>query len=87
MYANIARWGNSQGLRIPKSILESLGLCENDRVEITCQDDAITIRKAKAPHRPLEERLTSYYGKPLEQLAPITQTEEAWGKAEGHEVW
>ena len=38
MYVNIARWGNSQGLRIPKSILESMNLRENDRVELTCEN-------------------------------------------------
>lgn len=86
MYANISRWGNSQGIRIPKPILEALNLRENDRVEISCGDDAITIRKAAVPHRTLEERLTSFYGKPLDQIAPITQAEESWGRSEGTEL-
>ena len=34
MYATIQRWGNSQGLRIPKALLDALGLRENDRVEL-----------------------------------------------------
>jgi len=87
MYASISRWGNSQGLRIPKTMLETMGLCENDRVEITCQDNTITIRKAKAAHRTLEERLTSFYGKPLEEIEPAAQAEEFWGMAEGREAW
>lgn len=32
MYATIQKWGNSQRLRIPKVLLDALGLRENDRV-------------------------------------------------------
>ncbi|RAZ46220.1 AbrB family transcriptional regulator, partial [Klebsiella oxytoca] len=28
MYATIQKWGNSQGLRIPKALLDALGLRE-----------------------------------------------------------
>jgi len=31
MYANIQRWGNSNARRLPKSILESVFLKENDK--------------------------------------------------------
>ena len=87
MYATISRWGNSQGIRIPKSLLETLGLRENDRVELDCQDGAITIRRAAARHRTLEERLTEYYGKPLDQIEPFHAEEVDWGGPEGGEVW
>lgn len=88
MYATISRWGNSQGIRIPKAVLDALGLGENDRVELGYADDAITIRKAAAPkHRTLEERLTSFYGKPLDQIAPLQSEELDWGAQEGTEAW
>ena len=87
MYATIARWGNSQGIRIPKSLLAAIGLQENDQVEAACQDDMITIRRAAARHRTLEERLTEYYGKPLDQIQPVQTEEVDWGKPEGGEVW
>ena len=29
MYATIQKWGNSQGLRIPKALLDAVGLREN----------------------------------------------------------
>ena len=45
MYATIQRWGNSQGLRIPKAMLEAIGLRENDRVELTQEEDGIRIQK------------------------------------------
>ena len=34
MYANIQRWGNSHALGLPKPILESAFLKENDKVEV-----------------------------------------------------
>ena len=33
MLAQVKKWGNSQGLRIPKALLDAVGLRENDRVE------------------------------------------------------
>ena len=66
MYATIQKWGNSLGLRIPKPLLDALGIHENDRVELLSDHDSITIRKVSAPaHKTLEERLTAYYGKRL----------------------
>lgn len=88
MYATIQRWGNSQGLRIPKAMLEAIGLRENDRVELTQEEDGIRIQKLpQARHRTLEERLTTFYGKPLEQIGPVKSEELDWGSAEGNEVW
>ena len=34
MYATIRKWGNSNGLRFPKALLDAIGLKENDRVEL-----------------------------------------------------
>ena len=88
MHATIQRWGNSNGLRIPKALLEALGIRENDRVELTQTADTITIKKATAaPHRTLEERLTAFYGKPIEEIDRIQSEEIDWGKAEGVEEW
>lgn len=88
MYATVQRWGNSNGLRIPKALLEALGIRENDRVELTQTADTITIRKAVTTHhRTLEERLTAFYGKPIEEIDRIQSEEIDWGKAEGAEEW
>ena len=68
MYATIQQWGNSQGLRIPKALLDALGLRGNDRVELIQSDDGIQIKKAAAGHRTLEERLVAFYGKPVDEI-------------------
>lgn len=88
MFAIIQKWGNSQGIRLPKTLLDALGLKERDSVELIQQEDSITIRKAKGTqHRTLEERLTAFYGKPIEQIERLEEKEMDWGKAEGKEVW
>ena len=88
MYATIQKWGNSNGLRFPKALLDAIGLKENDRVELIQSADAITIKKASpTQHKTLEERLTAFYGKPIEQIDRIPSEEMDWGKAEGSEAW
>lgn len=89
MYATIQRWGNSQGIRIPKALLESLNIRENDRVELGQTKDAIIIKKVSAPaHKTLEERLTAFYGRPIDEIGRLESTLEMdWGEAEGSEAW
>ena len=88
MYATIQKWGNSQGLRIPKALLDAVGLRENDRVELVQSEDGIQIKRAvSVPHRTLEERLTSFYGKPIENIERLDEQEYNWGSVEGQEVW
>lgn len=45
MKTRIVRIGNSQGIRIPKPLLEQTGL--RDEVEVSVQDDALIIRPAR----------------------------------------
>jgi len=61
MYTSIQKWGNSQAVRLPKSILEMAGLHENDKVEIKVQDGNLIIIPVKK-HKKLEERIDEYQG-------------------------
>ena len=47
MKARIVRIGNSQGIRIPKPLLDQTGL--SGEVEISAQDDTLIIRPARRP--------------------------------------
>ena len=88
MYTSVQKWGNSQGIRIPKALLEALDIHVNDRVKLTRTGETIIIRKAVAvPHKPLEERLTAFYGVPVEQILRIENQEINWGKPMGNEIW
>ena len=83
MVTTIQKWGNSQAVRLPKTILESLYLQENDPVEITTDNEAIIIKKARRKRRAvksLEERFENYAG-------DYQCVEYDWGKPAGQEVW
>ena len=43
MLAKIQKWGNSQGIRIPKSILSSAEFAEDEEVEIVAINNKIVI--------------------------------------------
>ena len=61
-----------QGIRIPKALLEALNIRENDRVELVQTKDSIAIKKVTVPaHKTLEERLTAYYGIPVDKITRI----------------
>lgn len=61
MFSSIQKWGNSQGVRIPKAILEKASLKENDRVEILVEDGILVIRPVKR-RVSLAERIAEYQG-------------------------
>lgn len=81
MQATIQKWGNSQGIRIPKVFLEALGMMENDIVELSRVDDNIVISKVKEKKElTLEDIFKDYDGKSAAE-------EFDWGSPVGREVW
>lgn len=62
MLTTIRKWGNSQGIRIPKNILETASIRENDKVEILAEQDCIIIRRPLKKHLTIEERFKGYTG-------------------------
>ena len=61
MQTTIQRWGNSQGIRLPKSILSAAHLRENDAVSIDVQSEQIILRKVPQP-RTLDDLFADYQG-------------------------
>jgi antitoxin MazE len=47
MQVQVARWGNSLGLRIPKDMARQVGLREGVRVDLEAQGDRIIISPAR----------------------------------------
>ena len=81
MNAIIQKWGNSQGIRIPKSILETALFKPNDTVDIIAEDNKIIIKKVvHKKHITLEERLKDFNGEYIFE-------EVDWGKPMGNEIW
>ena len=80
MEARLQRWGNSDGIRIPSTLLKSLNLKTNDVVTIEQIDDKIVISKSNKRKISLEERFKNYNG---ENLAK----EFEWDEPVGKEIW
>lgn len=82
MLTKIQKWGNSQGLRFPKSILRQAKLAVGDEVEVAVKRGQIVVREAgrvrgKYRIEDLVARIPKGY-KPRE---------EEWGRPVGREAW
>lgn len=80
MDALISKWGNSQGIRIPKDFLKTLGITSDTPLDIDIKNDSIVISK-KYKHKTLKERVKES-GVPL-----CFEKEIDWGEPVGNEVW
>ena len=49
MVSKVTAWGNSQGLRLPKQVLELADIAVGDAVEITVSEQGILVKKAIHP--------------------------------------
>ena len=61
MKAQVKEWGNSQGIRIPKEILEDAGISLNEVLDISVTDGVIMLAKTFR-HKTLEERAAEFGG-------------------------
>lgn len=76
----IKPWGNSQGIRLTKEILEQARVKVNDYMTVEVREGDIVLKK-QFKHRTLEERIAASGGE-LERFG-----EYDWGEPEGREVW
>lgn len=74
----IRPWGNSQGIRIPKSILEKLNIGISDTLQLDVKDNEIILKKA-FKHKTFEERVEEYNGE-------ISVYDFDWGQPMGKEI-
>lgn len=82
MVTKIQKWGNSQGLRLAKQVLEDAHMAVGDDVDLTVRDGLIVIAPArrirgKRSLQDLVSRIPKGY-KP---------EETGWGEPVGKEVW
>lgn len=80
--AKIQKWGNSQGLRLPKYILDKADIREGDTVEVALEDNKIIIFQPKRvlKNYTLNDLFKDYKGS-------YKPTETDWGGPAGKEEW
>jgi len=79
MTATISKWGNSQGLRLPKSVVKDLDLSIGDELKIITEDGKVILEpiyhKKKYDIRDLVKKVPKDY-KPTEEFQTQMGTEE-----------
>ena len=81
MITNIQKWGNSQGIRIPKILLESVQWTENEQIVIIVDNGKLIIKKAKEHKRKNIKELFKNYKESYEP------EQIDWGEPQGKEIW
>ena len=88
MYATIQKWGNSQGIRLSREIMSQMNLKENDMIGISICDGKMTIEKINQPkYLNLQERLESFYNRPIDEIYVESAQEVDMGDPIGNEYW
>jgi antitoxin MazE len=82
MLSKVQPWGNSQGIRINKQLLEIAHLQPGEPVEITAFEGKIIIE-------PVSKVRGKYELEALIKKMPknVEEKEEPWGSPQGKEVW
>ncbi|HKA21580.1 MAG TPA: AbrB/MazE/SpoVT family DNA-binding domain-containing protein [Blastocatellia bacterium] len=80
MMSKVTKWGNSQGLRLPKHVLESADIVVGDDVEVIPEEGQIIIRKVSKRKFDLAEMVSR-------MPRNYRPREESFGKAVGKEEW
>ncbi|MDR0793674.1 MAG: AbrB/MazE/SpoVT family DNA-binding domain-containing protein [Chitinophagaceae bacterium] len=84
MITTLTNFGDSLGVRFPKSFLKNMPISENDDVEIFVTDDSIIIKRPeRKKHLTTKERIAAFSDTP--EFAQLSETD--WGKPQGKEVW
>lgn len=82
MVTKVQKWGNSQGLRIARQVLEDARIAVGDDVDVTVREGVIVI----APVRRVRGKQS--LEKLVKRIPDIYKTGEIdWGKPAGREVW
>lgn len=79
MQTTIQKWGNSQGIRIPKFLLDAVQWSDDEQIVLSADKDRIIIEKAE-PKKNIMELFADFDG----EYVPV---ELDWGEPVGAEVW
>ena len=82
MVTKVQKWGNSQGLRLAKQVLEDAKISIGDDVDVSVNNGKIIISPAKKTRRKYDIKEL------LSNMPQDYKPEEVdWGRPVGKEVW
>lgn len=73
----LSKWGNGQGILLPKQLCEKLGVKTGDKLKADVWNGSLTIKPVKSYR--IEDLLDGYTGPKPEEYD--------WGKPMGREMW
>lgn len=76
------RWGNSQGIRIPKVVVEQLALTDNQKLTVSVENNQIILTPQFDSPKTLRELIGDY-----DVDKDGKDTELDWGEPVGKEIW
>lgn len=79
MTTTVQKWGNSQGIRIPKVLLDELNWSDNEQLILNADKDKLVIEKVR-PHKNIKELFADFD----DDYKPVDIN---WGKPAGKEIW
>jgi antitoxin MazE len=80
MKTQIAKWGNSIAVRIPKAVAQAAKLRLGDRLEMAVEDSGVVRMRKKRGKLSLKDLLRG-------MTAENVHTETDWGEVQGKELW
>ena len=80
MEVQVKEWGNSQGIRFPKAVLQEAGVAVNDTLNVKVEKGKIVLYPS-FQHKTLEERIQES-GCGLSGIGELD-----WDEPQGNEVW
>ena len=78
--SKIQKWGNSQGIRIPKKMLETLDLKVNDSISIEEGENCLKIKKVEEKVSNIEKLFFNYEDE-------YEKIDLDWDNEVGKEIW
>jgi len=80
MQTKVQKWGNSLGLRIPKSFAQEAGVEAGSEVDLSVENGDLIVRPVRAPSYRLKDLLQGVTRKNIHE-------EVEFGDPVGREVW
>jgi len=83
MRVQIARWGNSTAVRLPKAVTDELGLAPGSQLDLVVEGREVRLRPVRKTSRELLDEIVAE----MKRLGPENEPEEVdWGPDRGSEI-
>jgi antitoxin MazE len=83
MKVQVAKWGNSAAVRLPKAVAQELGLSPGSQLDLVVEGREVRLRPVRKTSRELLQEMIAE----MKRLGPENEPEEVdWGPDRGSEI-